>query len=526
MIKRSVFLLIIILAFILRFYKLGEIPVSLDWDEVSNAYNAYSILNTGRDEYGSFLPFANRSFDDYKPPLYMYLNTLTVDTLGLNALAARLPSAFFGFLSIPLIYFLAKLIFENSNKKELLALLSMFLFAIFPWHIHFSKVGLEANIGLFASLAFASFFLYGLKKYIYLIPSALFFGAGLYSYHAQRIFLPLFLIIFVFLFRETIIQIPKKFTLSFLFLTITALLSMFIVLPQKAIFSRLESSAENTLEGQKINHSNQIPGSPDSFADNKYIDTGSKYIENYFSNFSANFLFIKGDGNLRHHIENYGLVPLFYLPILLIGLYQVLKNTERRKSLIIIWLVIAPLPATPVFPAPHAIRSSLLMIPIVLISAFGLYSIFTRKLLSTIITLVIGVTLAISLALYLHNYYTHYAVHSAVAWQYGYKEAAIETNKIKNNFEKVRVSEDFEQAHIFWLFYNQYDPLTFQKEGNRGQFDKFYFGQKESDVQLSKNESELFVSYAQTFPEKFKVLKTIYYPNSSEAVKIGVYEKQ
>ena len=111
MIKRSVFLLIIILAFILRFYKLGEIPVSLNWDEVSNAYNAYSILNTGRDEYGSFLPFANRSFDDYKPPLYMYLNTLTVGTLGLNALAARLPSAFFGFLSIPLIYFLAKLIF-------------------------------------------------------------------------------------------------------------------------------------------------------------------------------------------------------------------------------------------------------------------------------------------------------------------------------------------------------------------------------------------------------------------------------
>ena len=526
MIKRSVFLSIIILAFILRFYKLGEIPVSLNWDEVSNAYNAYSILNTGRDEYGSFLPFANRSFDDYKPPLYMYLNTLTVGTLGLNALAARLPSAFFGFLSIPLIYFLAKLIFENSNKKELLALLSMFLFAIFPWHIHFSKVGLEANIGLFTSLAFASFFLYGLKKNIYLILSALFFGAGLYSYHAQRIFLPLFLIILVYLFRQKIIQIPKKFTLSFLFLTITALLSMFIVLPQKAIFSRLESSAENTLESQKINNSNQIPGSQNSFADNKYIDTGSKYIENYFSNFSANFLFIEGDGNLRHHPQNYGLIPLIYLPLLLIGIYRVFKNWQRRRSLVLIWLVIAPLPATPVFPAPHAIRSSLLMIPIVLISAFGLYSIFTRKLLSTIITLVIGVTLAISLALYLHNYYTHYAIHSAKEWQYGYKEAAIESEKLKNEFQKISVSGDFEQAHIFWLFYTEYDPESFQKYGNQGQFDKFYFGQKKSDVELSKNESELFISYAQTFPQNFKVLKTIYYPDKSAAIKIGHYENQ
>ena len=514
------------MAFLVRFYKLGQIPPSLNWDEVSNAYNAYSILKTGRDEYGSFMPLANRSFDDYKPPFYMYLNTLTVGAFGLTPFAARLPSAFFGFLSVPLVYFLTKLIFEKTTKKELIALLSMFLFAIVPWHLQFSRVGLEANIGLFTSLAFTTLFLYGLKKYIYLTLAAFFFGAGLYSYHALRIFLPIFLIILVYLLRREIVQIPKKFTLTLIILSIAATLSLSIFLPQKAIFSRLDSSSAISDENQKKELPNLATESVNNFVINKYINVGSRYIENYFSHFSPNFLFIKGDDNLRHHIENSGILPLFYLPILLIGLYFVSKTIDKRKSLLIIWLIIAPLPAVPVFPAPHAIRSSLMMIPMIMISAFGLHAIFSRKLWAAIATLAIGSWLAISFAVYLHNYYTHYVFHSAKDWQYGYKEAAIESEKLKNNFEKVSVSEDFEQAHIFWLFHTKYNPASFQKYGNRGHFDKFYFSQKKSDAEISKNDKELFVSYAQTFPQDFKVVKTIYYPDNSEAIKIGHYEKQ
>ena len=523
--RKNIFWLIIVLAFILRFYKLGEIPLSLNWDEVSNAYNAYSILNTGRDEYGSFIPLANRSFDDYKPPLYMYLDTLTVGFLSLTPFAARLPSAFFGFLSVPLIYFLTKLIFEKSKKKELIALISMFLFSTFPWHLQFSRVGLEANIGLFASLAFVVFFLNGLKKYIYLLPASIALGAALYSYHAQRILVPLFLIILVYLFRRESVQIPKKFTLTFIILSIAAILSLLIFLPQKAIFSRLESSSTISEENQKKEFSNLELRPINNFVNNKYINTGSRYVENYLSHFSPNFLFISGDDNLRHHIENSGMLPLFYLPISLIGLYFVLKTIDKRKSLLIVWLTIAPLPAAVGFPTPHAIRSGLMIIPLIIISAIGLYAIFSKRLLAIIFAIFIGSWLSISFAVYLHNYYKHYAIHSAKDWQYGYKEAAIESERQKSNFAKISISEDFEQAHIFWLFYTRYEPTSFQKYGNRGQFDKFYFGQKKSDVELSKNDTELFVSYADIFPKNFKVVKTIYYPDGQEAIKIGHYEK-
>ena len=52
----TILLSIIILAFILRIYKLAEIPPGFYADEASIGFNAYKILTTLRDEHGKFLP--------------------------------------------------------------------------------------------------------------------------------------------------------------------------------------------------------------------------------------------------------------------------------------------------------------------------------------------------------------------------------------------------------------------------------------------------------------------------------------
>ncbi len=54
--------LIIFLGIFLRVYKLESIPPGLDVDEASFTYDAYSILQTGKDRYGEVLPLAFRSF--------------------------------------------------------------------------------------------------------------------------------------------------------------------------------------------------------------------------------------------------------------------------------------------------------------------------------------------------------------------------------------------------------------------------------------------------------------------------------
>jgi len=106
-----------LLAFILRFNSLSSNPPSLDWDEASIGYNAYSILKSGRDEYGSFLPLEIRSFGDYKPALYVYFAIPFVAIFGLSELAVRLPSAIFGTLAVIATYFLVKEIFDRFLFK-------------------------------------------------------------------------------------------------------------------------------------------------------------------------------------------------------------------------------------------------------------------------------------------------------------------------------------------------------------------------------------------------------------------------
>ena len=54
--KNWILISIIVLASILRLYKLDKVPVSLFGDELDVGYHAYSILKTGRDYSGNFLP--------------------------------------------------------------------------------------------------------------------------------------------------------------------------------------------------------------------------------------------------------------------------------------------------------------------------------------------------------------------------------------------------------------------------------------------------------------------------------------
>jgi len=54
------------LAVYLRLFQFGEVPNGLYQDETAIGFNAYSILETGKDEYGKDFPLYFRSFGDYK----------------------------------------------------------------------------------------------------------------------------------------------------------------------------------------------------------------------------------------------------------------------------------------------------------------------------------------------------------------------------------------------------------------------------------------------------------------------------
>src|ERR1035437_7878697 len=209
------FVAIFLLGTLLRFHDLGNIPNSLDWDEVSWGYNAYSILHTGKDEYGAVLPLSFKAFGDYKQPVYVYADVIPVGLFGLNAFSVRFPNALFGSLSIIFVFLLVYELFKKRSYAQKVAFLSMLFFAISPWHIQFSRVAFESVVGLFFVLVGVWLFIRGhsLEKKLYFFAAAFFLALSAYSYHAEKLFTPLFMIGLVIYAKDYFLKHKKMFVI-------------------------------------------------------------------------------------------------------------------------------------------------------------------------------------------------------------------------------------------------------------------------------------------------------------------------
>ncbi|MDO8341235.1 MAG: hypothetical protein Q7T59_04630, partial [Candidatus Woesebacteria bacterium] len=69
-IKNAILIVILFIASFLRLYKISSDPVSLFGDELDVGYHAYSVLKTGKDYSGNFMPLHFQSLAEWRTPLY------------------------------------------------------------------------------------------------------------------------------------------------------------------------------------------------------------------------------------------------------------------------------------------------------------------------------------------------------------------------------------------------------------------------------------------------------------------------
>lgn len=542
----KIFLVIIIaLASFLRLWQLGNVPISPDWDEVALGYDAYSIIKTGRDEFGNFLPVVLRSFDDYKPALYTYLTIPSVLIFGLTAFATRLPSAIFGILTVLAVYFLVKELFKRLD----IALLSAFLLSISPWHIQFSRIAFESNIGLAFNVFTALFFIKGLKRPWLLSLSAVCATLSIYAYQSEKVFTPLLVGALVLIYSKDLIRIPRKFLLSAVIFGLIFITPMatYIITNKEALLRAQATLAfsdkttflkDNIMRLQVDKENSNLIG---QVIDNRrvlYLKTG---ISGYLSHFDLNWLFITGDIN-RHHAPGMGLLYLWELPFVLAGIYLLIFYKSlgfNRKSayLILTWFLLAPVPAAFTSGVPHAVRTLNFLPTFQIFTAIGILgvgkvvlsirykilSIRTGKLLITIYSIFV----IFNFGYYLNQYFVQQNYAYAYDWQYGYEEAVPIAEQLRPKYREVVVSdrEPLDKSYMFFLFYLKYPPEQFQKIGqfSSGGFGKEHFFENykfrlinwEED---SKKKGVLYIGTPKEFPENIKPIKTIYYPNKEKAI--------
>lgn len=448
--KNKILLIILLLASVLRFWDLQGIPPHLRNDEAALGYNAYSILKTGSDEHGQFLPIIFQSFGDWKTGLYIYLTIPFVAMLGLNELAIRLPSALSGIAAVLAIYGVAV---ELFNKKRV-AYFASFLLAISPLFVPFSRGAWEVNVSFFLTLAGIYFFLIAMKKYPKaLFFSAIFFGLSLFTSHGAKFSTPVIITILILIFNKQFRKIRKSVILSSL-----AVIFIFAI-PVMLSFSQGKVARLTTLS--IFSYSNH---------QGWYSETGfftRSILSRWLSLYNPSLLFIKGDLNPQHDAPNTGPFLLIDALFLFAGFIKLVRSSFSKQTLFI-WssLFLLALPSALTIEKANLERILTMFIPLLLIEALGLdwlWENVRNKYKSVILIVIIFSLLYITNYVYFLDQYFIHGPKKNDAWQYGYKQIVQKITPIQSKYSQIIVQQSYEHPYIFFLFYQQYDPQKYQK---------------------------------------------------------------
>jgi len=526
-------LAIILLGGMLRFWKLDQYPVSLSIDEVAVGYNAYSILETARDEYGSFLPLVFRSVGDYKPPVLIYLMTPAIAIFGLNEFGIRFTVALIGAFTLLVVFLLIKQITKNKS----LGMLTAFFLAISPWHIFFSRASFEAIVALFFVLLGAWLFHRALElkgKFLWL--SGIFFVISIYSYHAERIFVPLLVLGMILIYRKELLRY-KTASVKMLIISFLLLLPLLIMMlgPEGQTRAKMTFIAQDEQIAYQLHQSGETLSMTGKILDNNFIILGNFWIKRYLNYWDPSFLFLKGMKFSQPGAPDSGIFYFFELPLFLIGLWllifgKIIKN-KKAKKLFILWLLIGPLAASLANNDQHALRS-LTTIPMPqLIVAFGSVFLlnFVIKLKQRIkfFLFSLGFVIIILNIIYVGDlYFIHYPIQFSENWDYGLKEAALFAWNHESEYNEIVIDNIFGTLgpyfvgtpHLYMLVYGKYNPKILQKEKSKDleNFYKFNFRTIYWPEDRFK-ENTLFIGSPWRLPlndiDESQILKRIYFKN-------------
>lgn len=280
-------LAITIVALIIRLQNLGTMSLWLDeiWS-VNNSLNSPLEILLSQDPARSF-------------PFHLVLHVSL--WFGNNEFMARLPSAIFGVLAIPLIYLLGK---ELYNRN--VGLLSAFLLAFWPYHVWYSQ---EARMySLFCLITMASMLIFhkllakGSKKLWNAYLAVTLFGCYTHFYFVFVIGTQILYAIYMRAWK-----LPKWTKQNLLTLAVTMFFTSILIIPF------IQGAVNMILSGPGLS-----------------IPWGLEATDFWYESFA--FL----------SIGSFGM--LFAIPIFFIALFYGWKQTEHRNTsvLVAIW-IFAPL---------------------------------------------------------------------------------------------------------------------------------------------------------------------------------------
>lgn len=163
------YVVIVILGALLFFPFLGQVHL-FDWDEINFAECAREMIVT--DDYLR-MQINYRPFWE-KPPLFIWMQVLSMKLFGVNEFAARFPNAFVGVITLISLYHIGKRVL---NEKLAIWWVICYSATWLP-HFYFKSGIIDPGFNLFIFLSFAQvyFIKHGTRKMLHTLLAGVFLG--------------------------------------------------------------------------------------------------------------------------------------------------------------------------------------------------------------------------------------------------------------------------------------------------------------------------------------------------------------
>lgn len=386
-------------------------------DELEYTLSAKSYFLTGGDLSGSKFP---RSIWETKTEgVISFLPALVLSPyfglVPINQLTVRLPYVLLNLATAVALYFLVKKLFDNKN----FAWLTSAIFLINPWSFYLSRVATDTAFCLLFFVLGILFCVDNSKKKFWL--SMIFFVLGFLSYHgAKIIFLPLILVCLGYKLKNKKIKFKEG-----IFFGLIGFLVMMTYFGVGAKFfdngvdqSRIKDfwilDKEMIAETVNIERKASIENSFGKLFSNKATVITKMFFKKYLTAFSPEILFVSGDNRSTYRFGDFGLFYLMDFFIIVFGLITLFKKEPKATYFLLFLILISPL-ATAMSSVETSIinRSFLLLIPLVILSAFGILSLFelvNKKISKKLALVLIFLVLVISFKNFLYFYFFRWPI--------------------------------------------------------------------------------------------------------------------
>lgn len=546
--------ILFLLSLLIRFYQIDNSKLGFYLDEASIGYNAYSILETGKDEFGKPFPILFRAFTDFKSPLYIYFSVIPIKIFGLGVFSTRFVSALSGSIAIIVVYFLLKLITKNNR---FLSFLSALILAVSPWHVFYSRAAWETNLSFLLLLLATLFCVYGYKinKRILFFFGGILFVISIYAYfHGQRAVAPLIFGFYFFYYFKWILENKKILILGLTALILFSLPVLIISLTPGSQ-SRMKSlsifSEKTILPWQNQNTLNTGDKKFSFFVDNRTTTTIRKWFALYTAYYTPRNLFSPDPVEKQRWPVDLATFYSWQFPFYVLGFFWFFKKREYEQSrpIMIPWLIFSPLAASIAGDPFATVRALPLVFPFSFIIAVGIFETLAyvqnkmgKNSLNRLIPLIsfsvfflLFITSIVNLFL---QFFYILPYLRPTYWNIGYEKLSKDLLNFTN--EKIVIDNLQLEGYIHILFFTKFDPKIYQKETGYLELPNYYtsferqlvrkFGQFESRrIDWGKELKEkniivgddLIISDEKMLSDpRLQLLEKIYYPDQSVAFKI------